>query len=227
MYFCNGKDWKRFYGNESITYGKLEDERDGQIYRTVEIGGQTWMAENLSYADSSKYPIMLKRNWCFEKKDSCEKYGRFYTWSAAIDSVKFATNADNPQNCGYGKTCSLPDTIYGICPQGWHLPTNTEWNTLSTEVGQSAKILKSQTVWNGEEGPDYYGFSALPAGASSPTLSLGSGPDRNGTYFWSATENSKIETKGCLFLFYVNSEVSLTDNSKDSRISVRCIKNEE
>ena len=83
-YFCYGNEWKRFYGNETISYGKLVDERDGQIYRTVKIGNQTWMAENLNYADSVSSPNLLQNNWCLDDKDSCAKYGRYYSWTAAV-----------------------------------------------------------------------------------------------------------------------------------------------
>ncbi len=100
--------------------------------------------------------------------------GRLYTWAAAIDSVKLANDADNPQDCGFGKTCDLASAgsatlVLGICPSGWHLPSQTEWNTLFTAVGGSfltaGKVLKSQTGWysNGN-GTDAFGFSALPAG---------------------------------------------------------------
>jgi len=69
-------------------------------------------------------------------------------------------------DCGYGKICTIPAKVQGICPDGWHLPTRTEWNALFTEVGgksTAGKILKSQTGWDGN-GTDEYGFSALPAG---------------------------------------------------------------
>jgi uncharacterized protein (TIGR02145 family) len=50
----------------------------------------------------------LERSWCYNKKDeNCAVGGRLYTWAAAIDSVMLATDADNPQDCGYGKTCTL------------------------------------------------------------------------------------------------------------------------
>ena len=141
---------------DNCEYGELVDERDGQMYRTVKIGDQVWMAENLNYADSIKTPSLLNRSWCYNNEpDSCTKYGRLYTWAAAIDSVTFSTDAENVQ---------------GICPPGWHLPTNTEWNTLFS-VGSSStagKILKSQMGWKeGINGADGVGFSALPAGSRS------------------------------------------------------------
>ena len=234
-YFCYGEDWKRFYGNENVSYGKLVDERDGQIYRTVKIGDQTWMAENLNYADSSKYPSMLKKNWCFiNAVDSCEKNGRLYTWSAAIDSVKLATDADDPQDCGYDRTCSLPDTVYGICPPGWHLPTTTEWNTLIENVGGApiaGKILKSQTgMWSmcdgSSNGTDDEGFGAAPIGHRYYDSF---GAVNEGGYFWSATEDNDSNT-------YVMSLTSCSDyeiefvksdymSHKGNGLSVRCVKN--
>uniref|UniRef100_UPI0025E77D3A FISUMP domain-containing protein n=1 Tax=uncultured Fibrobacter sp. TaxID=261512 RepID=UPI0025E77D3A len=92
-YFCYGKEWKRFYGNENITYGKLLDERDGQIYRTVKIGGQTWMAENLNYADSAQTPSLEESCWCYEyKDDNCVLYGCHYNWYSVF-------KPDSPLDC--------------------------------------------------------------------------------------------------------------------------------
>ena len=144
------------------------DSRDGKIYRTVTIGTQTWMAENLNYADSIKTPSLLKRSWCYDNEPAnCDVGGRLYTWVAAIDSVALY-DCGNGVDCGYGKTCSLPAKVQGVCPSGWHLPTLAEWNILFTEVGgksTAGKILKSQTGWyhNGN-GTDGVGFSALPTG---------------------------------------------------------------
>ena len=78
-YFCYGTEWKPFYGNESVMYGKLEDKRDGKIYRTVKIGTQTWMAENLNYVDSA-YPSIGPK-WCEADKDSCAMFGLYYSYS--------------------------------------------------------------------------------------------------------------------------------------------------
>ena len=211
---------------DNCEYGELKDNRDGQTYKTVKIGDQWWMAENLNYADSVKTPSLLKRNWCYNNEsDSCSKYGRLYTWAAAIDSVALATDADNPQDCGYGKTCKLPEKVQGICPEGWHLPTQSEWYTLFKAVdGQSnaGTVLKSQTGWNDNgNGTDAFGFSALPAGHrynEDNFIYVGSSDD-----FWSAT---KFQTDDAYSMYLGSSLViaGLSYTHVYFGYSVRCVK---
>ena len=173
--------------NPKISYGSMTDSRDNKVYKTVKIGTQTWMAENLNYDDSVTTTSLRGKSWCYNEDvvkcatsddgyswcydvvpSRCETGGRLYTWTAAVDSAKLY--ADKSLDCGYLKFCTLPDTVYGICPPGWHLPDTTEWNTLMATVGgdKSAvgKALKSQSGWYGLEknGTDDYGFSAFPVG---------------------------------------------------------------
>ena len=229
VYFCNGKEWKRFYGNESISYGKLEDERDGQIYRTVEIGGQTWMAENLNYYDKTNLSLKGK-SWCYDNDSlKCSEYGRLYTWAAAIDSVAIAADKNNPQNCGYGKKCDFSEKIQGICPNAWHLPNNDEWNKLFSAVGGESTAgiaLKSQNKWEyhyGCIGSDSYGFSAFPASRKND----GRYDGEYNTYFWSTTESPNGIAAYAMNLYADHEYAILVDaDSKNSGFSVRCIKNE-
>ena len=227
----NGDGWswnvpKEARLNPEIDYGSMTDPRDGQIYKTVKIGDQIWMAENLNYADSIKTPSLIGKSWCYANKaENCAVTGRLYTWTAAIDSVKLATDADNPQDCGSGKECTLPDTVQGICPPGWHLPEKKEWDTLLTKVGGEAtalKVLKSQTGWfHDGNGSDDVGFSALPAG------------DRinNGNFFdigklagfWSASETDYNYAKA-LDLGYCSNYAALGYYNKSFGFSVRCLK---
>ena len=103
----------------------LTDSRDDQIYRTVNIGSQVWMAENLNYA--------AEGSACFDNEsDNCAKYGRLYS-------------AEQAQT---------------VCPEDWHLPSQTEFEELLESVGENFENLKAEE-WGGE---DAYGFSALPAG---------------------------------------------------------------
>ena len=212
--------------NPEIDYGSMTDPRDGQIYKTVKIGDHVWMAENLNYADSVKIPSLKGKSWCYDNKaKNCAVAGRLYTWAAAIDSVKLATDADNPQDCGSGKECTLPDTVQGICPPGWHLPEKKEWDTLLTKVGGEAtalKVLKSQTGWfHDGNGSDDVGFSALPAG------------DRinNGNFFdigklagfWSASETD-YNYANALDLGYCSNYAALGYYNKSFGFSVRCLK---
>lgn len=122
--------------NPDIDYGSMTDSRDGKVYKTVEIGDLVWMAENLNYADSVTTTSLKGKSWCYnDVAANCDVAGRLYTWAAAIDSVALASDEENPLDCGDGKTCALPDTVYGVCPPDWHLPTYAEWNALFKAVG--------------------------------------------------------------------------------------------
>jgi uncharacterized protein (TIGR02145 family) len=207
--------------NPDIDYGSMTDERDGKVYRTVTIGDQVWMAENLNYANGVKTPSLNGRNWCCDDKPAnCNVGGRLYTWAAAIDSVK--------TGCGYGSTCSPTLPVQGICPTGWHLPSNVEWNTLFTAVGGSdiaGKVLKSQSDWysNGN-GTDTFGFSALPAGYRSRSGEFIH--EGSFAYFWSSTEYNSYHAYR-IYLGYGSDDPNLDYNYKYIGYSIRCVKDSE
>ena len=219
--------------NSGIDYGTMTDSRDGKKYKTVTIGDQTWMAENLNYADSAKTPSLKGKSWCYNNEaKNCDVAGRLYTWAAAIDSVKLANDADNPQDCGYGKTCEVASAgsatlIQGICPSGWHLPSNEEWSALFTAVGGRATAgakLKSQTGWKTYDGitnEDAFGFSALPAGGRYYGGYFKY--DGSDAVFWSATEYGSYHAYNMFLLYYIE-YAYLSDYEKYYGFSVRCVK---
>ena len=206
---------------EAGKYGEILDERDGQVYKTVQIGEQVWIAQNLN--------LETEISWCGGGSDiaegDCAIYGRLYTWAAAIDSVKLANDVKNPLDCGHGKTCTLPDTVCGICPPGWHLPTDTEWENLFTAVGgrsTAGKALKSQTGWyNNGNGTDAFGFSALPAGDSDNDNEVSEGGTN--ADFWSSTEDSSNSAYD-MYLYYGYERASSDNLHKSHGFSVRCVK---
>ena len=189
------------------------DTRDMQLYRVVTIGEQTWMAENLNYK--------TENSWCGGGIDStegdCIKYGRLYTYAAAVGKSE--------DECGFGKAnCGFSGMVRGVCPEGWLLPDNTEWNKLFTAVGDSAgKKLRSLTGWadNGN-GTDAYGFSAFPAGYRNRKGNFGG--EGGYAYFWSASRYSTDVAHG-MGLDYSIESAGLDSYRKDTAISVRCLKN--
>ncbi|MCQ2122412.1 MAG: fibrobacter succinogenes major paralogous domain-containing protein, partial [Fibrobacter sp.] len=224
------------YLKSGITYGEILDTRDYQVYKTVKICNddksscQTWMAQNLNY-DPGNVSSMGEYAWsgCYDDAASnCSKYGRLYTWAAAIDSVALANDADDSQTCGYGETCTLPTVVQGICPEGWHLPTYAEWDTLITNVGGenvAGRMLKSEEGWNyypeSTEGIDYYGLSALPAGSRSFDgffFNAGDGAD-----FWSSSEDGS-DVAYTMYLYYHYENADLYYGRKNHANSVRCLK---
>jgi uncharacterized protein (TIGR02145 family) len=193
----------------------MTDERDGQTYKTVTIGTQTWMAENLNLETDYSY--------CYnDSAEYCGKYGRLYTWAAAMDSV--GEWSANGKGCGAGKTCSPTYPVRGICPQGWHLPESTEWETLFAAVGEgSGKNLRSTSIWI-SKGTDTYSFSALPAGQRDCEGNWYFDTKGYQAFFWSSTEYND-ENAYDIYLHYVNRDAYLNDSGyKNYGYSVRCVK---
>ena len=174
-----------------VTSGTMTDSRDGQTYKTVTIGTQTWMAQNLNYkaVNSSCYDVIASY---------CSKYGRLYTWAAATTA----------------------------CPEGWHLPTKAEFETLFTAVGgqsTAGKVLKSTSGWNRSgNGSDAFAFSALPAGGMNNGGRYYSEGDE--AIFWSSSED---DSNFAYFMYLdFNNVAAYLNNYKNYGFSVRCLKDE-
>ena len=149
----------------------------GRTYKTVKIGTQEWLAENLDYkfdVNGSQIPIGVNGDpatpaaWYYNNDEATygvngNKYGLLYDWAA----MKYLEN---------NKSTLLPD--------GWRIPTTTEWDALATSVGGSSTAgtkLKSTTGWSSGNGDGSYDFNAFPAGSrySGSFSLLGSY-----AYFW-------------------------------------------
>ena len=203
------------YGTNTVT-----DCRDGQSYKTVVIGTQTWMAENLNYADSIAMTNLKGNSWCYNNSaDSCAKYGRLYTWTAAM-------NIDSSyQSASAAAVISAPHQ--GACPAGWHIPTDNEWTTLENTVGGysvAGTELKSTSGWNDDgnesgNGTDAYDFSAFPAGDRDYGVFYDVGIV---ALFWSATEGVTNDAyyRG---LYYDGVHMYTYYDIKNSAFSVRCV----
>ncbi len=222
-------DSKDSYLNPDIVYGEMTDPRDGQVYKTVKIGDQIWMAQNLNYADSVKTPSLLGRNWCFKNDpEKCKAEGRLYTWAAAIDSVKLASDKNNPQTCGYGMdsiACQLPDRLQGVCPSGWHLPDTSDWTELFASVSKPiGEALQSQVGWR--DATNESGFSAIATGFRRSDGAFLANGDQ--AHFWSSTPIRYNEFKTNEVVVYDEVEVGVVwnFNYRTSGFSVRCVKDD-
>ncbi len=166
-------------------------------YGRAEIGGKVWMAKNWGcYASGSK---------CYDNDPAnCTKYGRLYDWATAMALPSKCNTILSTSDAA----CAIRTPHQGICPSGWHIPTNAEWDALFRSAdgtsGTSSpydsptagKHLKAKEGWNNcgpsGSGKDYlcedtFGFSALPGGYGS---SFGFGGVGNGGDWWSALEGS-------------------------------------
>jgi len=172
------------------------DSRDNKTYKTVKIGNQTWMAENLNYALSgskcgNSYGFLKDEN-----TETCNKYGRLYNWEAALKA----------------------------CPSGWHIPSDSEWEALIKAVGGSAiagKKLKASSGWNNCKGcEDAFGFAALPGGSGEHNGDFNY--EGNIGNWWSASEsNANYACSRRILYDYEN--VYWYQNLKSLVFSVRCI----
>jgi uncharacterized protein (TIGR02145 family)/uncharacterized repeat protein (TIGR02543 family) len=202
--------------------GELIDPRDDQIYRTVTIGTQTWMAENLNYAGEDN-----DAGVCYDNdEDNCDIYGRLYDWATVMGFESICNNS---------RCASEIQTPHhqGICPVGWHVPSDADWETLIRYVDPNASgdwdnitgmILKSRTGWHTGSGhvpgTDKFGFSALLGGQRGSTSGF-SDVGRYG-YWWNATESTSTTAR----IYNINNRSIGDNNNKGRMCSVRCVKDD-
>jgi len=185
--------------------GLLFDSRDGQTYQTVTIGTQCWMKQNLNYGTAVSDITLQFNNSIAEKScynslaTNCNTYGGIYTWDEAMD---YGTNQT------------------GICPSGWHIPTNLEWNILMSYLGSTAgqQMKASPSTW---DGTDMSGFTALPGGIGqgSNFVMLGSRET-----FWSSTQYSITTDAYDYDLSTGSNSLTEANNNKNSGYCIRCLK---
>jgi uncharacterized protein (TIGR02145 family) len=205
-------------------YGKMTDIRDGKQYTTTKIGDQTWMAENLAFlpavhpsasgSDSEVryYVFGYDGNSISDAKNSTNfpRYGTLYNWPAAMN--------------GASGSNSIPGAVQGVCPNGWHLPSDAEWTVLTDYLGSTAgRMMKSTTGWNSDgNGDNASGFDAVPGGRCSS--SEGFGYLGVHAFFWSSTEN---ESNSAWYrsLSYSSASVTRYPNLRRVGFSVRCLRN--
>ena len=192
---CSGSD----DNNNGCVVGSgstFKDDRDGKSYKSVKIGEQTWMAENLNYRGSE--PDTLGS--CYDNNPAnCTTYGRLYGRTEAKEAA---------------------------CPSGWHLPDTTEWNTLIKTVGGSSTAgtkLKSKCGWNDYEGTsgngtDDFGFFALPSGYYMDGRFRKIGET---TYWWSSSNYGGNNVTSYLGIHYKYG--SSEWGASTGLLSVRCI----
>ena len=216
-------DDKDLYASVVVKNGYFTDSRDKNKYKIVKIGGLYWFAENLRYADSSETPNLKKNIGCLDNKSkNCEKYGPLYTWTAAMDLDDSLTTK---------KAGTLRDWQFqGVCPNGWVIPSEKDWNKLLEAVESangnegSGTSLKAVSSWDESEtvsgGTNRFGFNVLAGGRLNNDGNFQSGGKY--AYFWTSDENDAGTAKG--FSFHYDKDVaSKGEYYKDHGMSVRCV----
>ena len=205
-------------------FGELTDARDGRVYKTVKLGSQEWMAENLNYA--------AEGSLCYENDEkNCEKYGRLYNWEVALDTSN--------RGCGDNFSgCRLRSDFHpreGICPDGWHVPEHAEWDTLFAYAdahGEGESAADALQAYYRDDylektySSDRFGFNVVPAGVFNGNEFSGLGTS---TEFWTAS----IETTDWLsYISITPSTIHFVKGSGSNvymthirhAVSVRCVK---
>jgi uncharacterized protein (TIGR02145 family) len=168
------------------------------------------MAENLDYTTESG-------SVCYDNDPAnCEIYGRLYNWATAMAL---------PSSCNSSDCASQVQAEHqGICPSGWHLPSDDEWQILVYFVGGSTagKKLKTASGWSSNgNGTDGYGFSALPGGIYANGGGFYYAGDRG--HWWSASERAS-EWAYYWGIYYSREDTNHSYYNKDNEsLSVRCL----
>ena len=239
-------------------------DHEGNVYHTVQIGDQCWVRENmrcttspstgtsiLEYSSASGYSYTGKKAY-FVNGDSANTatYGLLYNWNAAVDTFN-ATYGEISTNLSSSNAVIVTFNSHrrGICPAGWHLPSDAEWTLLTTYVYNNgyqcsgcsgsntmyyvyciAKALASRTGWNSSgytcevgnnpSSNNNTGFTAVPAGYCFLNYPTCFGAL---SHFWSATQVNSGSAYGRSF-GYESEGVSGTEDYKSAGFSVRCVR---
>lgn len=221
--------------------GKWIDTRDGHSYTTVPIGDQIWMAENMAYLPS----VNNIEDGSEDEGKGTDPFYYVYGYNGTDTSAAKATSYYVRYGVLYNWTAAK-----NACPDGWHLPADSEWMELEVFLGinssetysegfhgtDEGSLIKSTWGWDFVTWSDRYGngtnetgFTALPGGSRYQDYSdylLEYKIDGSGYYglWWSATESTET-LAWCRILYYSRDEIYKTKAEEDEAMSVRCIKN--
>jgi uncharacterized protein (TIGR02145 family) len=213
-------------------FGTLIDSRDNQAYKTIQIGSQTWMAENLNFGtlDASSNTVQnAGQKYCYQNSTKeCAKGGGLYQWHVAMNLA----NTCASQSCAN----QVQAKHQGICPMGWHIPTPNDWKTLGLALGglsnAGATMKLNNTPWStwnkSFNDGNSSGFSGYPNGLRyfDGTFRYHGSESSGGPVWWTSEEWSSDARNA--HRFYVNNlDASLATNinhSKKDAMSVRCVK---
>ena len=230
------------YLNPNISYGELVDSRDNRVYKTVKIGEQTWMAENLAkdfvLLDHPYRPSVFSPSATKVLKSG---YGFYYTWAAAVDSAGIYSDAGKGCGYSYNRNCKYEGKVVrGICPEGWHLPKQEEFETLIAAVSDDPKGAGAALVSEAERssllamGTNSSGFSAVMTGyykvskLSTVMENKDEVVNTNRAYFWTinSTDGGRSGSY-CLELWYQELKTRffdcLKDSGSNSGMTIRCV----
>lgn len=209
------------------------DARDNAVYTTVQIGNQCWMKENLRYLPSVVAPTTGSTTVAYyyvqgysgtnvttaKAEANYTTYGVIYNWPAAMNG---SASSDNN-----------PSGVQGVCPVGWHLPSDSEWKQLEVFLGMSVAESNS-SGWRGTIGPAFRtttgwtagvagtntsGFSGLPGGWRSNGGSFG---DLGTRAYWHTSTGGSLSWARSVE--HDNSFVRRFEGNKENGYSVRCVK---
>ena len=188
--------------SSSVTLDDLEtitDVRDGEVYSVMKVGTQVWMAENLRYTDSTETPALEGATFCWQDDpENCKTRGALYLWHAAMGKTA--------AECGYGYRCNEESPVRGICPEGFHVPTSSEWYDLRQYSSSLEKELID--IPTGEI-DTRYGKSFASATAA---------------HYWTSSE---VNAQGAVTWYVSNHDISSQDFDKRMGYALRCVKDAE
>ena len=235
-YVCTNGAWE--FDLENSDKGTVNDGFDDHVYKTVGIGGQLWMAENVKYYLNNSF-------FCFQHDaENCETYGATFDVYAFHDGIEFDPTSseymnpseDNINYCGVSKgKCIIQEEHQGVCPVGFHIPSEAEFKELVAYVDlfngdeEVATSLKSKNGWTDANaaGTDRFGFNAFPGGHEIGSMDRNTLADIGieSTFLIKKNEDEKIYSNVRYFSLDANSASIKRDFIGDGLYYARCLKN--